>query len=162
MIRGTTRYQSFTIQLSAAQVRSLFTTPVMLLNSPGDERYTHLIRLDAWLLPGNIAYTTAGPLEVTYGLSGSAALVYPATLVNGSLELTTAVPPDNPDPIEDYINQPVYLQASSAIAGNGTGRLVVTGTFVLFKVDMLTPFNLFDYSILDYSVSDYSITDQGT
>jgi hypothetical protein len=161
MIRGTQQYQSFTIELSAAQVRSLFATPVMLLNSPGEDHYTQIIRMDAYLVPGGVAHVTTDVLEVTYGLAGVTALEFPAALVAGAQELNMAVPPEAPAAVTDYINMPIYLQAAAAVTGSGTGRVIITGAFCVFKVEALAPVNLWDYSILDYSVLDYSITDQG-
>ena len=164
MIRGNLQYQSFTITIRPESIRDLFTTPIVILNNPGEGYFIHLIRVDAFLRPGLSPFATVGPLEITYGNGGSVALEIPGDALSGSMDLSMGVPPETPGPIADYVDSPIFLQASAAVTGSGTGSLVLTGSFALFAQPVsltVAPVNLFDYSILDYSVFDYSITDQG-
>lgn len=130
-LRNGTPEDGATLTLTAAQVNTMFTTPVELLPPPGANAM-YVIQQAIFLNEnGGTAWTGGGAIEVGYGssvttqaLSGTVAASFlTSPVVNQVLTLAGAQIPTST--ASTFLNQGIYINNATAVFATGTGVLKV-------------------------------------
>lgn len=118
------------VDVTAAEILALYTTPKVIIPTPGPGKYIRLTHIIAEYSFGSAPYTLAGKLWLTY--SG---LNYGITEINEDLAtveedafIFSSLSSMNgfPFPLADGVNQPVVFvaQTSNPTGGDGTFRVI--------------------------------------
>jgi hypothetical protein len=122
---------SATLTLTAAQVNTMFTTPVELLPAPGATAFYVIDQAIFINENGGTAWTAGGAIEVGYGssvtteaLSGTIAATFLTSPVVTQI-LTLAGAQIASSTASTYLNQGIYINNATQLFATGTGTLKV-------------------------------------
>lgn len=126
------------VDVSSAQVLSMYTTPVLLVPSPGANRVIFVHDFFVEYAYGGTPYANGSGFSLQYGSAGSGAgLVNFNSNINPNGSASDfggdpGVPLQNFYPVTDYINQGIYASTSinNFTAGNGTFRVTIFYTII--------------------------------
>jgi hypothetical protein len=130
---GGSGVQSKTVTLTAAQVNTMFTTPVQLLPVPAATQF-YLINWAIFVNKnGGTAWTAGGAIEVGYGatvateaLSGTVAATFLTSPVVTQVLTLAGINPLATATASTYLAKPVYINNATQVFATGTGVLEVT------------------------------------
>jgi|SRR5579872_2236318 len=123
------------LDLSSAQILSMYTTPVFMIAAPGAHKVVIVIDGTLEYNFGGTAYASGGEPVLQYGSTGSGgATTFPVFFNSGGIAstntfATTQAMPFSPLTLpSDMVNMPIYATNLTAnfTTGNGTMRLAVT------------------------------------
>lgn len=122
-----------TVTLTAAQVNTMFTTPIQLLPTP-DAASFYLINWATFVNKnGGTAWTGGGVIEVGYGatlateaLSGTVAATFLTSPVVTQVTTLAGINPLTSGTASTYLAKPIYINNATAVFATGTGVLEIT------------------------------------